>query len=949
MIQLTDHNLSNLERLSKFVIISDQDKSINKICDLLTLFENNYQLKVSVSAMTPDEKLNEPSTDLILISLLNLQNNEDIPGKFKSLLAGQIPIIFVSDEQRPFGDCHALINAGAEACISLSDDHERNYLTVLSALNSKKKWQEYYDRSQQWKTIFETSNLGMMEVDSDGKIIAINSQINYLFEPIEIDLLGKSVFDITDEFVFQQYVPEVKAHLDAALAGKETKPFEVCALKKVFDVLLLSTPKVPYIYVILRDITEKSNIRKALEDSTHFTDAIIQASPIGISIRDRNGTLIKANKAWQRLWGKSVKDIRKASIPRETLKFDGKDDYLGEHLEPVKRIYEDGGEYSIPELRLKQPAPGKARWVSQHFKALKDHAGNVEKVIILTTDITAYKEAEMSLTRQTSQLEKLLSAAGQLTESIDLNRVLNQIAKTAMDIIGGSSNTILIVDEKSHTLKPVVAIDPEYSAEILASPAPINGSYTGKVIKAKRGMIFNDMSDGEGFHIVETPEDLDQRIIAVPLMEDNQAIGGMCLSRHGEYFTKDDLILANTFAAYASTALKNARVHYDLKQEMEERVRAERELLLLRKAVEASAEAIFLTDAEGIFTYVNSGFTKTYGWQPEEVVGIYTPRILKSGKLSPKNYKQFWDKILKGEIVKGELVNKAKDDSLKYVDSSVNPVLNNNKEIDGFLAIQKDITEQVEAAQREEKIQDQLRQSQRLESIGRLAGGVAHEINNPLMGIINYADLIQESIADETLKEYAQGIMEEGDRMAKIVRNLLSFARREEDEYSPALIQDIIENSFVLISSVFRKDQLTVIKDYNEDLPKIKCRSHQIQQVFVNLLSNARYALNLKYPGFHENKIIKVSAKLIEIKDSDWVRTTIEDHGPGIAEDIIDKIFEPFFTTKSRSIGSEEKGTGLGLAISYGIIDDHKGKITVESEPGEFTRFHVDLQVDNNW
>ncbi|NOZ07709.1 MAG: PAS domain S-box protein, partial [FCB group bacterium] len=606
------------------------------------------------------------------------------------------------------------------------------------------------------------------------------------------------------------------------------------------------------------------------------------------------------------------------------------------------------GEYSIPELKLKKLVPGKARWVSQHFKALKDHTGKVEKVIILTTDITAFKEAELSLTRQTFQLEKLLSAAGQLTESIDLNRVLNQIAEIAMDIVGGSSNTILLVDKESRTLKPVVAIDPEYSDEILASPAPINGSYTGKAIKAKRGMIFNDMSDGEGFHIVETPEDLDQRIIAVPLMEDNQAIGGMCLSRHGEYFTEEDLILANTFAAYASTALKNARVHYDLKQEMEERNRAERELLMLRKAVETSAEAIFLTNAKGIFTYVNSGFTKTYGWSPEEVVGIHTPRILKSGKLKPKNYKQFWDKILNGEIVKGELVNKAKDDSVKYVDSSVNPVFNNNK-IEGFLAIQKDITEQVKAAQREEKIQEQLRQSQRLESIGRLAGGVAHEINNPLMGIINYADLIQESIADETLKEYAQGIMEEGDRMAKIVKNLLSFARREEDDYSPALIEDIIENSLALISSVFRRDQLTVLKDLAEDLPKIKCRSHQIQQVIVNLLSNARYALNLKYPGFHENKIIKVSAKLIQKNGRDWVRTTVEDHGSGIPEDIIDKIFEPFFTTKSRSIGSEEKGTGLGLAISYGIIEDHRGEVKVESESGEFTRFHVDLQVDNNW
>ncbi|NOZ08199.1 MAG: PAS domain S-box protein, partial [FCB group bacterium] len=195
--------------------------------------------------------MDELSTDLTLISLDKLQQSVNIIEKFKSLLTGQTPVIFVSAKQNSLRDCHELIAAGAVACISLTDDPERSYLTVLSALNSKKKWQEYYDRSQQWKTIFETSNLGMMKVDSDGTIIAINSQIRNLFELSEQELLGVSVYELTEKFVYQKYVHEIKAHLTAALTGEETKPFEVYAAKKVFDVLLLNTPRIPYIYVII--------------------------------------------------------------------------------------------------------------------------------------------------------------------------------------------------------------------------------------------------------------------------------------------------------------------------------------------------------------------------------------------------------------------------------------------------------------------------------------------------------------------------------------------------------------------------------------------------------------------------------------------------------------------------------------------------------------------------
>jgi PAS domain S-box-containing protein len=249
-----------------------------------------------------------------------------------------------------------------------------------------------------------------------------------------------------------------------------------------------------------------------------------------------------------------------------------------------------------------------------------------------------------------------------------------------------------------------------------------------------------------------------------------------------------------------------------------------------------------------------------------------------------------------------------------------------------------------QAEEAKQALEAQLLQSQKLESIGTLASGVAHEINNPLMGMINYAELINSRTKDDTLKEFSAGIIEEGDRVAKIVRNLLSFARQDKESHSPAQIKDIIDASLSLIGSVLRKDQITLTVDISEGLPSVKCRSQQIQQVIINLLTNARDALNERYPDYDENKIVKISAKPYEKDRVEWIRTTVEDHGAGIPDDVAERIFEPFFTTKPRDVG-----TGLGLSVSYGLIKDHHGELSVEIEPGKFTRFHIDLPVNNGW
>lgn len=264
---------------------------------------------------------------------------------------------------------------------------------------------------------------------------------------------------------------------------------------------------------------------------------------------------------------------------------------------------------------------------------------------------------------------------------------------------------------------------------------------------------------------------------------------------------------------------------------------------------------------------------------------------------------------------------------------------------DGALIYLRDMTERRDFEKVKLDMEFQLRQKQKLESIGTLAGGVAHEINNPINGIINYAELISDtSTSPKQMHDYSLEIMHEGKRIAEIVRNLLSFARQEKQTHSPAQISDIINQTVSLVRVLLRHDQITLVLDIPDGLPSIKCRSQQIQQVLMNLITNARDSLNSKYPGYHEKKIIGINCMMFERDDRRWFKITVKDNGTGIPDELLERIFDPFFTTKPR-----DEGTGLGLSISHGIVEDHHGELYFETEQGAWTKAILVLPVDNGW
>ena len=256
------------------------------------------------------------------------------------------------------------------------------------------------------------------------------------------------------------------------------------------------------------------------------------------------------------------------------------------------------------------------------------------------------------------------------------------------------------------------------------------------------------------------------------------------------------------------------------------------------------------------------------------------------------------------------------------------------------MIIATEITERKLADARRLELEATLRQQQRLESIGTLASGVAHEINNPVQGILNYAELLGLSTSDpESVLEFAGEISTEAERVATIVRNLLAFSRRDgAPERAPTAMAEIVNATLSLIHSTLRKDQITLEIDIAETLPLVPCHAQQIQQILMNLVTNARDALNERWHGHHDEKKIRIQACAIEREERSWVRLSVIDHGAGIPEDVRAHIFDPFFTTKGR-----DQGTGLGLSVSHGIVREHGGELSVESEIGVGTKFHLDL------
>jgi PAS domain S-box-containing protein len=411
-----------------------------------------------------------------------------------------------------------------------------------------------------------------------------------------------------------------------------------------------------------------------------------------------------------------------------------------------------------------------------------------------------------------------------------------------------------------------------------------------------------------------------------------------------------------------ATAFESMRGNLLLQMERLEQARAEAEPL--RRVVEQTDDLVIISTPTGIIEYVNAAFEKVTGYGRDEVIGEHT-RLLKSGRHDTTFYREMWRTISAGESFQARMIDRRKDGGLYHSEKTITPLRDEHGAITHYVCTAKDVTER-------HRLDEQLRQSEKLASIGQLAAGVAHEINNPvgfvhsnlgslaryfekLLRVLEHYENRRELIAGTGeagrawaaevealkaeadyayLKEDIPALLAESrdglTRVRHIVQDLRDFSRADAREiWELADLRAGLDSTLNIVHNEI-KYRADVVKHY-APLPLVECMLPQLNQVFMNLIVNAAQAIP-------EDRRGMIELRCGQRDDTVWVE--VADDGEGIPEENLKKIFDPFYTTKP--VG---KGTGLGLALSYGIVEKHGGRIQVESQPSFGTTFRIVLPI----
>ncbi|MBI5017518.1 MAG: response regulator [Deltaproteobacteria bacterium] len=368
--------------------------------------------------------------------------------------------------------------------------------------------------------------------------------------------------------------------------------------------------------------------------------------------------------------------------------------------------------------------------------------------------------------------------------------------------------------------------------------------------------------------------------------------------------------------------------------EVTERRIAEDRNRLLATAVDHAAEAIVVTDATGAIEYANPAFEAITGYAAAEAEGR-NPRFLKSGRQGEAFYREMWAALTAGGVWRGRLTNRRKDGSLYQEECTISPVVDGDVPIRHFVAVKRDVTQ-------EAKLEAQLRQAQKMEAVGRLAGGVAHDFNNLLQVIFGATGFLLEDMeAGGDEEKWLLQVQNAAERAAGLTGQLLAFSRKQVVEPRVLDLNAVVLDTEKMLRRLIGED-IEVAVSLSPTLPPVRIDPGQAEQVLLNLAVNARDAMPEGGRLAIETAQVDLDEEYVVLHEGaragPHVLLAVSDTGSGMDRDTLSHIFEPFFTTKERG-----QGTGLGLATVYGIVKQAGGHIWTYSEPGHGTAFKIYL------
>ena len=398
------------------------------------------------------------------------------------------------------------------------------------------------------------------------------------------------------------------------------------------------------------------------------------------------------------------------------------------------------------------------------------------------------------------------------------------------------------------------------------------------------------------------------------------AVLGLGKTVRGDFLSSEDVELLETLAGYIGIAIQNARLYASLEQKASE---YERLKDFNENIVESISVGVLAVDLEDRVESWNSQMEVMYALPRSEVLGQ------KLSQVFPAAFMDEFFRVRRNpgihNLYKFRLNTPAGD--MRIANVAIAPLVTRKFSVIGRLIIVDDITERMD-------LESQLSQAEKMSSIGLLAAGVAHEVNTPLAVISSYAQLLSKHIdGDKKLADLTDKITRQTFRASEIVNNLLNFSRTSAAEFSDIDVNKIIAETLTLLEHQFKTSHIKVEVDLHHDLPLIHGNAGKLQQVFLNLFVNAKDAM----AGGGTLRIATANGSGLHV--------SVSDTGGGIAPEHINKIYDPFFTTKTSTREGQPRGTGLGLSVTYGIIQEHAGKIRVESLPGQGTTFYLEFPM----
>ena len=409
----------------------------------------------------------------------------------------------------------------------------------------------------------------------------------------------------------------------------------------------------------------------------------------------------------------------------------------------------------------------------------------------------------------------------------------------------------------------------------------------------------------------------------IPCTVQNRTIAVLGLGKtiSGEFLSSEDVELLETLAGYIGIALQNARLYASLEQKASE---YERLKDFNENIVESISVGVLAVDLEDRIESWNSQMEVMYAMPRSQVLGERLSEVF------PASFVEEFYRVRQNpgihNLYKFRMGTRAGDTRIANI--AIAPLVTRKFNVIGRLIIVDDITERMD-------LESQLSQAEKLSSIGLLAAGVAHEVNTPLAVISSYAQMASKQVdGDAKIAPLLEKITRQTFRASEIVNNLLNFSRTSATEFSEVDLNKIISETLTLLDHQLKTSHIKVDAQLYAGLPAIHGNAGKLQQVFLNLFLNAKDAM-----------AANGGTLSIATSNGDAVQVTIGDSGSGIAPEHINKIYDPFFTTKTSPREGQSRGTGLGLSVTYGIIQEHAGKIRVDSQPGQGTRFLLEFPL----